>query len=156
MSKNIDVRKVKYTKSGGLEIKYTDYITKDDVVIPVNHTVDTKKDEPHPDFKIALQAFQPIVKYDEGLKDNAEIEITGVNYFPANEAFILTHVKDIESGRTARNSGRISMNSETFNKLDELQSAWDEMVAETKEYLFNGKRAQLSLAFEGKEEPQEV
>jgi len=144
---NVEFKKIKQTKGAGLEIKYTQTHDKDGIITSTDHTVESKGAEPSPDFKEALQKFQEIVRYDEGYTTKVEVEVTGVSYFPSNEAFVITHVKSINSGRTARNSGRISLNSESFSKTSELLEAWNRLVLETKAYLFEGKRAQLSMAF---------
>lgn len=149
------LRKLKITKSAGVEILYNDLLERNDTIIPTEHGVKCKKDEPHPDLKAALSALEDIVRYDEGYSKKVDVEVTGVTYFPSNEAWIITHVKSKVSGRTATNSGRISANSEEFSKIDEMQAHWDVIVEEVRKYLFEGKRAQLSIAFGSEDEEVE-
>jgi hypothetical protein len=141
------LRKVKLTKSAGLELVFDMLQERDGAIIRTEHSVKSKKDQPSPDFRRAMDCFEEVVRYDEGYTKKHEIEITGITFFPSNEAWIITHVKNTISGRTARNSGRISLNSEEFAKTDECESAWEALQEEVRLYLDEGKRAQLTMAF---------
>lgn len=139
---NVEIRKVKHT-SQGVEIDYeVEKQIGEDHVTKTLHTVKCK-DQPHPEFSKCLQAFEEIVRFDEGYTKKAEIEITGVTFFPMNETFIVSHLKQCESGRVVRNSGRMSV--ETYAKGDDLATLFYALRNEAKAYVFEGKRAQLKI-----------
>lgn len=142
----MEFQKIKFTKNAGVELKYTRLHETQDEVISKTDVVEKSKDEPHPDFKAALEKLVPIVRYDEGIPDKqtADITITGVSLFSDGEVCIITHVRRIASGASVRNSGRISFESEEFKKVDELFLALQELKKQAKLYV-EGKRAQLDI-----------
>lgn len=103
---------------------------------------------PHPDLLEAFDALSEIVKYDESYPKKVEMNMTGITIFPKAGVVILSHVKEILSGKTVRNSGRISYESESFEKAEVLKGYVDYLEEEVFKFLFEGKRAQLSLALE--------
>ena len=154
---NFKMRKFKKT-SAGIEVKYEEI-----TVLPgdVTSSVDTTKnfkDEAHPDLTNAIEAFGEIVAYDEGYEDQDDVLVTGVTLLNGGKTVILTHLKAIKSGKTARNSGRISLedNEESeFEKSEELSELITKLTHEVFEYVFKGKRAQLDMFSEEEEEEEE-
>ena len=154
---NFKMRKFKKT-SAGIKVIYDET-----TVLPgdVTSSVETEKkfkDEAHPDLTNALEAFSEIVAYDEGYEYQDDITVTGVTLLNGNKTVILTHLKEIKSGKTARNSGRISLedNEESeFEKSEELAELIKKLTHEVFEYVFKGKRAQLDMFSEEEEEEEE-
>ena len=151
-----ELRKIKITKGAGIEMSYDQVMEKDGTVSKMEHNVKSKKEEPHPDLKAALNAFESIVRYDEGYTKTTEMTVTGVTFFPSNDAWIITHTKQKQSGASSTNSGRIRLDSDDFKKAEDCQKAWERLETEAMAFLFENKRAQLSMAFSGEEEEKEV
>ena len=110
------------------------------------------KDDPHPDFTKSFEALQEIVRYDEGYGDDVDIKVTGVRLYSDDVAQI-THMKEIESGSTSRNSGKISRDSEEFEKAERLFELIAKVKHECYEYFVNKKRSQLTI-FNGEDEKE--
>ncbi len=147
---NFVLKKLKITNSG-LAMTYNEKVVIGEVASEIMHSV-TSKDEVHPDMKTALQAFQDVVRYDEGYSEEAEIKITGITVFPDLKMLIISHNKKIISGNTNRNSGRIHFESEDFEKAAECENIYKTLQTEAFEFIAKNKRAQLELAFEGDQE----
>jgi len=143
--KFMDFKKIKYTKNGGLELKYYTYTDMGEGVVSKTEVSTKCKDEPHPDLINALQALKPIVEYDEGYKKGTVITVTGISLFGDADTVIITHTKEKKSGTTVTNSGRISRESEDFGKTEQLFSLVTNVIVEAEEYVSNQKRAQLDM-----------
>lgn len=142
----MNFKKIKITKTGGLELAYTRLKTDSEGTVLSTEVVEKSKDEVHPDFANALQAFQDIVRKDEGYTAKHQITITGVSLFSQHETVIITHTKEIKSGVTARNSGRINIaESESGLDLIALGKMVENLVKEATAYIVDNKRAQLSI-----------
>lgn len=152
----MEFKKIKYTRTGGLELKYVRVKTLSEDVLSKTEVVEKCKDEPHPDLLNALQSLKSIIAYDEGYDKKAEINVTGVSLFNDHETVIISHTKTINSGATNRNSGRVSFESEEFEKVDELFKIVNTIVKEATAYVADGKRAQLSIFSEEEKEEKKT
>lgn len=150
---NFSVHSVKMLK-GGIKASWTETTMLGKDVASKDDANKECKDDPHPDFINAFQALKEIVIYDEGLSEDADIKITGLRLYSDSLAQI-THVKEIESGATARNSGKISRESEDFELADRLFELIQKINHETYEYFINKKRAQLTMFTGGEDEQEE-
>ena len=101
-------------------------------------------DEPHIDFKKAMDGLLPVVAYDERDVDNLDYEIKGIS-LKGNEAVKIHHMKYVESGKTSRSSGWIYFDSEDFEKAELAQKAVAKIKHEAYEYFINYKRMQLTM-----------
>ena len=107
----------------------------------------TNKDAPHPDFAKAFDLLLPIIAYDEGAGDISDYTVKGLS-FKNDSTVKISHMKQIESGETIRNSGWISFDNEEFENRKELKAACEKIKHEAYEYFINNKRLQLKLAVE--------
>ena len=147
---NFKLKKLKITNAG-LAMTYVESVIIGDVASEVQHTV-TAKDDVHPDMREALGKFQEIVRYDEGYNKSVVLNVTGITAFPSIDSIIITHTKEILSGNTARNSGKISFESEEFEKAKMCSEFYKALEKEAWEFIQNNKRAQLEIAFNGEGE----
>lgn len=138
------LKKFKKTNAG-IQADYLEETVLAKDVISKQNVTRSLKDDPHPDLINAMKKLDEIVRYDEDYGDDEEIEVTGITIFPSNETAIITHLKKIKSGRTARNSGRIHFNSEEFEKASDLVDIIDDLETEVYKFFFKGKRAQLQM-----------
>lgn len=144
------LKKFKKTQAG-IQVGFQKEVTLKNGVKTVSNTTETYKDDPHPDLVSALEDFDEIVMYDEDYKKTSEVKVTGVTVFPEIESCIITHLKKTESGNTARNSGKISKESETYKLAMKAFDLIDILSDEVYQFVYEGKRAQLALF-----DPEEV
>lgn len=148
---NLIFRKIKITKTNGVVLQYVRQNQAEAGSVLNTDVVEKSPDEVHPDFKKALQAFAAVVVDDEGYQDKKGVVITGLSLFNNEETVIVTHTKEIKSGVTARNSGRISLTeSESGLDLTKLSKLVKNLIKEAKAYVDDNKRAQLTI-FDAKE-----
>ena len=141
---NFSLKKFKKTQAG-IMVQFSEKMVLSNNVETKCLTTKTFKDDPQAELVEALEAFEEIVMYDEDYKKGTEIKVTGVIVFPEIECGMITHLKPSVSGLGAKNSGRISKDSETFAKATKFFDMVDILADEVYEYVFNGKRAQLAL-----------
>lgn len=152
--KREDFKLLKFKKTNaGVVIGFTEKTTLANGVQSTSTVQKSFREDPHPELVDALQDIGEIVMYDEDYKKGTEIVVTGITIFPEIECAILSHLKETKSGKTVRNSGRISKESETYQKAAKLFDMIDILENEAFEYVYEGKRAQLAL-FDANEEEQ--
>lgn len=151
---NFELKKFKKTEAG-IMVQFNEKSVLSNGVESKCLTTKTFKDDPQKELVDALEAFDEIVKYDEGYSDKTEIKITGITVFPEIECGIITHLKTSISGKGAKNSGRISKESEEFKLAKKFFDLIDILSDEVYDYVFNGKRAQLALWENNDEEGEE-
>ena len=165
--------KVKLIKGGGLAVTYDVIETIGDETFSDNNTVKSTK-EPHPDLYRVLNDIKEVaadliglneplvlakakkmsasVKFDieAFVKHNKEnLKINGVSLAGAMQKRVaLLVVYEPKPGQALAMNPRVTIDSEDY---PELENMIEELEKETYEYLFEGKRAQLEIAFEDNE-----
>lgn len=166
--------KVKTLKDGGLDVHYEVTETVGNESYTNKYHVESAKDI-HPDLKRCFDSMRPIMgrifnvtsflscmdspemkltaKQKEFARQFADemlenIEVRGVSYSgdSDNLGVVLTGLFTVSNNqKTCINSPRIKFNTESFGFEEELEDIVGKIECEVYEFLFNGKRAQLSL-----------
>lgn len=106
------------------------------------------KDEPHPDFRKAMESLRKVVAYDESIDDPKIITVKGIEI--KKESVRITHSKLTQSGEPTRKSSWISLEAEDFDEIKALKAGVEKIKHEAYEYFINYKRMQLSIPLEEK------
>lgn len=166
--------KVKTLKDGGLDVHYEVTETVGNESYTNKYHVESAKDI-HPDLRNCFDRLRPIMgrifnitsflslmdtpdmKANQKQKDAARnfademlknIEVRGVSLSGDgdNLGVVLTGLFTVSNNqKTCINSPRIKFNTESFGFEEELEDIVGKIECEVYEFLFNGKRAQLSL-----------
>lgn len=141
----VQLAKVKELPHGGIKVEYT--IAEDDELMEkcdICHSV------PHPDFKDALAMLTQYVGEIFYLKpeQTCNLEIRGIALSGSGEkeAVIVNAIlKTFNGSKTAINTPRIVLGSQSYGFEPEIAKIVERVKTETYSYLFEGKRAQLSI-----------
>lgn len=133
------LKKVKQTKTGGLEATYQ--------ANGETWNVESKT-VPHPDLSAAIRALAG-VQSDILSIDKSRLSISGIALSGHEDTFgvIITGTMEVEAGNTkvALNTPRIMLSRETYGIEEEIQGHIERIVQEVHSYLFENKQSQLEL-----------
>lgn len=122
------------------------------------------KEAAHPDFVTALQNFKESLlltyRYDEDNLNVIKKKVTVIKISHSgnekNSGIIISGKLETENkAKVAMNSPRITFKKTDFGFEQECEDLWNNLVTEAYEYLFKGKRKQLSADFD-QEQPEET
>lgn len=181
--KNFKLSKVKLVPDGGLEAQYqVNEVVGNETYMNEYHVKDAK--EIHPDLKSLFRDLKPVVgrvlgvtsflsflegddiKLTEAKMKSARafanellsnIEVRGISFSGEDEnvGVIITSIFTTSNGlKTCINTPRIKLANISFGFEEELESICGQVEQEVYEFLFKGKKAQLSLFGDGTETEQ--
>jgi hypothetical protein len=109
------------------------------------------------DTKESVKKIRSFVN--EGIKEDLQkITITGIHVsgLDANKGCIITGTYESKNGvKVAMNSPRIKFTDTSMGRFSEdIEKVHDAIEEECYEYVFNGKKAQLSIDFDGEGSPE--
>lgn len=172
--KNFRLSKIKLVKDGGLDVHYDVTETISNESYCNKYHVESAKDI-HPDLRDLFERLCPIMgrvfnitsflsfietpefKATKAQKESAEdfalemlenIDVRGVSYSGEgdNLGVVLTGLFTVSNNqKTAINTPRLKFNKEVFGFEEELEKIVGEIEEEAYKFLFEGKKAQLSL-----------
>ena len=108
------------------------------------------KETPHPDLKVSLQAFRPIMTemFEQPDSEQTEHDITGITLSTkkGNDQVIISSTYTLASNqKVSMNSPNIALEGSDWDNQDKLSEQIKSVSDEAYAYLFDGKAAQLSL-----------
>ena len=145
----VNLLKVKLDPKGGLSANYEVTVTQCGEPTIIERTENNSSDI-HPDLRDAIARLREFVVDAFAFpKELAEkIEIRGVAWSGGGDGagVVITSVLEAVNGqKTALNTPRIKLSAESFGFEPDLEDAANSIKEEVYKYLFEGKRAQLSL-----------
>ena len=151
--------KVKADPKGGLTASYQVTVTDGNEPVIIERQESCTADV-HPDLRNALAGLRTFVRRCFALPEEfeAKIEVRGAAWSGIGDGtgVVLTSILEAANGlKSALNTPRIKTAQESFGFEPELEAALEVVKDEVYAYLYEGKRAQLSLFGEGPlEEPE--
>ena len=137
---------------GNLEVSKTENASTNGIVSHGSGSM-TYTDDPHPDLIAAIKAMTPklrdVYPFQEEFLDKITANGIAISGKGSNKGVIITGTYQTPSGRmTAANSDRLFFKGTAYGWEDQLQDLVTKIEDEVFEYLENGKRGQLEIAFD--------
>jgi hypothetical protein len=146
-------------KNGVVEVEYNLNLSTNGAVR--HPTIQDKIEMPHPDLIKSIESFHHILVNSWGLDNENEqlkesVTVTGIDLSGKDEmrGVIITGKKAVLSGNVAMNSPRIRFTGSAWGFEEETDTLSENHKKEVFSALYEGKSAQLEIAFTDNEEPE--
>jgi hypothetical protein len=151
--------KIKRTKGGLLNLVF-DIEESEGADIYVDKFSQDSTKTPHPDLYVPLFEMKNHLAASWGVKDEvliSKISINGISISGAGDkkgVIIMGSIEAANGAKCAMNSPKISIEGNSFGFEEELEICINKLTQEVYLFLFEGKKAQLTLQFDEVEESE--